>query len=119
MTRQIKFRAFEPDAKEMVYFDNIKASKDPYIAAHLCALMANKHPKGIGLLMQYTGLKDREGKEIYENDIVSTHDGLFIVVWEDGGTKLMQNGEIYPYYFGKYNMRVLGNVMENPELLEE
>lgn len=67
-------------------------------------------------LMQYTGLKDKNGKEIYEGDIVIRYydyNSMSVVKWDDALTISM------PYYDSGDDYEVIGNIYENPELLEE
>lgn len=73
-------------------------------------------------LMQSTGLKDINGTEIYEGDIVENeYDEIYVVKWFDAGFHLEEkyNGgfDYFELHFGD-NKEVIGNIYENPELLE-
>jgi len=80
-------------------------------------------------LMQFTGLLDKQGKEIYEGDIV--HEKLhshspYIVKWEDSSAGFSPfNKELYncdccgSYYVCNNECEVIGNIYEDPKLLEE
>lgn len=122
--REIKFRAYGPTG--MTFFDNEQVAKDQYIAQHLMLLMANNHPQGKDLLMQYTGLQDKNGVEIYEGDIVADHVGTgqvkytehkcaFRVCYGDGKAKWFVD---YTLKGERSSIEVIGNIHENPELLE-
>ena len=70
MNREIKFRAWDIEAKKMLYFD--------VIAGHMPSNWCDFY-----ILMQYTGLKDSKGTEIYEGDLldVDTENRRVKVVW--------------------------------------
>ena len=80
---------------------------------------------GIGNVMQYTGLKDKNGTEIYEGDILyfepyKTHSNDRVVEYIDGAYhgRLIRNGYSKLLAECVYETKVIGNIYENPELLE-
>ena len=80
---------------------------------HMCTDGHNRQPVEI---MQYTGLKDKNGKEIYEGDVVtglySSLDEPVLIEYEDGYWS-------WDYYDVPEYFEIIGNMHENPELLNE
>lgn len=128
--REIRFRFFE---------DNGKFSKmwhDPMLM-----LIENKDDKDYTVwdvingafsnikIMQFTGLKDKNGKECFEGDIVKMLDwgfrkknkvlGIYKVIWdyEEKGWRLTPSPNIDAYNILR-NFEVIGNIYENPELMK-
>lgn len=74
-------------------------------------------------LCQYTGLNDKNGKRIWENDIIELpgEDGYFVCEWQEDTARFVLNGEGLTVDFDNYwsyEVEVIGNIFDNPDLLE-
>jgi hypothetical protein len=107
--RAIKFRAWNREKKVMSFEFEFDSFDGSYFI-----------PEGWSLyemeIMQFTGLFDKNGKEIYEGDVVDSDQGVREIKWEQCGfSPFHENG------WGDWNennMVVIGNIYENPELLK-
>ena len=74
-------------------------------------------------ICQCTGLKDKNGKLIWENDILSS--GNLVVTWREELSSycLTKKGWMYQHFFGEAvdacDCEVIGNIFDNPELMHE
>ena len=121
--REIKFRAWDGFYRRMVLVDelHIKTNEIRYSQGFNTL---NKF-----VLMQYTGLKDINGVEIYEGDVARLEDGDFEVCFLEGcwylrrvttfGTSFGRLWEVSAEAQSKsLPFEVIGNIYENPELID-
>ena len=125
--REIKFRAWHKEEKiigEVLGIDILH--KEIFFSNEDVDCYEHTDFKDIEL-MQYTGLKDKNNKEIYEGDIVklrSNHGIGVIKYYDEWGAFVVEYIKPRPlavlgmnYY--KEDIEVLGNIYENPELIKE
>lgn len=125
--REIKFRAWDKEKNKFVQ-DVDGVSLD----GQILDLWMSEH--GIGnrdrdvVLMQYTGLKDKNGKEVYEGDVLSTNltspDAIkfvYVKCFSGGEYVFKATTENYSTSWRELcnlDVEVIGNIYSNPELLK-
>lgn len=128
MQDRFKFRLYDKAIGEMVYdvcvgFIKDSGKTDDWVCADTsCGQITYRGDKLKDIvLMQCTGLKDKNGKFIYEGDIIKdliVPEYPYIVKWFKGEFKLKSIVSNSYLEFDTIQQEVIGNIYENPELLK-
>lgn len=116
---EIKFRAWDKNAKKMIFGGSfIDVSQTPGVDRWVFGMDIFNHPDDVEL-MRFTGLKDKNGIEIYEGDIVKMDGGeVHEVVYKPAQFTFDWSSQDLSTLTRVYGgIEVIGNIYENPELL--
>ncbi|OFQ66532.1 YopX family protein [Streptococcus sp. HMSC078D09] len=124
-----KFRAWYKEWKEMGRVGEIRFDLDGSVSVVLFKgnYLDVSVPREKIIFMQSTGLFDKNGKEIFEKDILDYNGRKVIVKWHGSYASFIyefvdelknRTTEWKPLYLSYYHFEIIGNIYENPELLE-
>ena len=125
-----EFRAWTEEGKAMYY--GVYPFRDGTLLLSYDEIAFDEVPASDFILMQSTGLKDKNGKEIYEGDIVKYKSGCYTYTEEvaynknfagfgvrDANTDIIFTFWVLAENVDLISLEVIGNIYQNPELLGE
>lgn len=123
MVDLLRFRAWDVEFKEMVQVDALDFEEQLIKATYKNGNVVKDDLKNY-VLMQSTGLRDKNGKEVFEGDIIDSTDGFLTGVVEFRVSLGMFVSELVEYNnFERLcnvasSRKIIGNIWEHPELAE-
>ena len=124
LMREIKFRAWSEDTREMIQVARLDIKEETIHYENGIKSINREQELGFWwkpyILMQYTGLKDKNGVCIYEGDIVRYFKNeLAVIVYQNGGVDIRSLSwrECEPLQRRLGEIEVIGNIYENKDLL--
>lgn len=133
MNDRFKFRVWDKPLKKYMEFKEFKFMNVEFTFNPITKEAEIEYDKERYIVEQCTGLKDKNGQLIYENDLIKCPSGIYRIAVDDFGlwTAIYNNNPIKgvvewsdmvkEYAFNQENveLEVLGNIHQNPELLKE
>lgn len=124
--KEIKFRVWDKENKEMLDVEYLHWDDCTKEFSIRTTMYTDYFDEQDMILMQFTGLHDKNGKEIYEGDIVQILGGEYEQGFHEWDEKVQIKDLIYDGYnlmmtisqIGNKAIKVIGNIYENPELLK-
>lgn len=125
--REIKFRGKRLDNGEWLYGSLLVSyfkddKKERYFITQFSGNYTFEHEVNPATVGQYTGLKDKNGREIYEEDILLDESGVYAVVYYSMGTFCVDFGEGFDLQYFTDGIHeicdVVSNIHDDPELLK-
>ena len=123
-----RFRAWDKIHKTMYEVDDIMSidfGNSEICVKTLFFEQTNRYKFDDIVLMQSTGLRDKNGKEIFEGDILEVNDWLEVVSFSEEKAMFVSKGIGFPETSlydlldsDIFTVEIIGNIYENPELLE-
>jgi uncharacterized phage protein (TIGR01671 family) len=118
--KELKFRAWDRRERKFWYFNGIFNERPWKETSTFSQYESIKKYADLEEPQQYTGLKDKNGKEIYEHDIIEWNNERWLVRWGEYGWEIFRQ-DIYDnplsYDFEITSFNLIGNIYENPELI--
>nr|DAZ17922.1 MAG TPA: YopX protein [Caudoviricetes sp.] len=123
-----RYRAWDKNLKTMYEVDGIMSidfGESEICVKTLFFEQTNRYNFDDIVLMQSTGLRDKNGKEIFEGDILEVNDWLEVVSFSEEKAMFVSKGIGFPETSlydlldsDIFTVEIIGNIYENPELLE-